>query len=138
MSQVYDMVTNEELNTLIAKMLGGIVLKIPLNLLNDLNNDYCDLEFNIIGEGVSPYYNTVADNEIIVNSDFKITLSNRVFSHLNYYLKFKYYILKGDINDSNEDIFNEKVVKLSVGDNYILFEDLPVYLSSDIDLILKE
>lgn len=118
---LYDVLTQNTINTLVYKMIGYIRLNSEINLLNDLSNEYCTLTLDL-GD------NTIAGEEVILEDDFKITLTDEIFNELNYYLTISYYELNPDIDERYDDILKTKTIELSSGENTITIEDYPVYL----------
>lgn len=79
----------------------------------------------------------MSGNEVIVTDSFTVKCNDLKFSHLDYYLKLGYYYLPADIDGSHiGEVLREKKVKLSSGNNTISFEDYPVYLQGDCELII--
>lgn len=118
---LYDVLSQNTINTLVCKMIGYIRLNSEIDLLNDISNEYCSLTLDL-GD------NVVAGDEVILEDDFKITLTDKIFNELNYYLTISYYELNPDIDERYNDILKTKTIELSTGENTIIIDDYPVYL----------
>ena len=104
MNNLYDEITQIDLNTLIYRMIDFIKFEVPLNLLTNLENKYCKIRFDLDDPSLSSKYNNiVSGDEIIIGNSFNINLSDLSFSTLKYYIQFDYYKLDTDINDSNNN-----------------------------------
>ena len=131
MNDLYDVLTQNTINTLIYKMIGYINFNNEINLLNNLSNEYCTLTLDLND-------NVIAGDEIILSDDFQVTLTNKLFNELNYYLTIFYYELTPDIDDRYDDILKTKTIELSNGVNTISITDYPVYLQPSARLEVKE
>ena len=74
MSNLYDEITQNDLNTIIYKMIDFIKLETPLNFLNDLTNSYCTLAFELDDPTLISKNNTISGDEIIVSNAFNVKL----------------------------------------------------------------
>ena len=139
MSNLYDEITQIDLNTLIYRMMDFIYFEVPLNLLNNLENKYCKIKFDLDDPALtSKYNNIVSGNEIIIENSCNINLSELTFSSFKYYVQFDYYKLDADIDNSNENIILHKEFQLTAGNNIIAFDDAPIYLLTDFKLVIRE
>ena len=139
MSNLYDEITQIDLNTLIYRMMDFIYFEVPLNLLNNLENKYCKIKFDLDEPALtSKYNNIVSGNEIIIENSCNINLSELTFSSFKYYVQFDYYKLDADIDNSNENIILHKEFKLTAGNNIIAFDDAPIYLLTDFKLVIRK
>lgn len=131
MSQLYEVLTQNTINTLIYKMVGYIKFNSEIDLLESLSNEYCTLELDLNN-------NIVSGREVIVENDFTVDLGEEIFNGLNYYLIIQYYVLNPDYDDRYNDILETREIKLSNGANTISFEEYPVYLQPTAVLEVRE
>ena len=129
--KLYGRLTREKLNSIVYVMLHNFHRKILLDL-NQLDNEYCILNFNLNG-------NQEAGDEYIITSSFLVNLTDAVYNNVDYYLRLYYYDLQdGDITNTHDyDTVKTKTVKLTAGDNTISFDEDLVYLQRQCDLIVK-
>ena len=128
---LYDTLTQKALNSIIYKMLNYISIVTTLNMFSNLVNDYCNLEFDFKG-------NDISGDEVIVTEDFLVTFTEREFTHLGYSLKLNYYYLPSDLDESHTgEVLKTVTIPLSEVDNVISFEEYPVYIQGDCELILE-
>ena len=128
---LYDTLTQKALNSIIYKMLNYISIVTTLNMFSNLVNDYCNLEFDFKG-------NDISGDEVIVTEDFLVTCTDREFTHLGYSLKLNYYYLPSDLDESHQgEVLKTVTIPLSEVDNVISFEEYPVYIQGDCELILE-
>ena len=125
-------ITQKYLNGLIYKIIDKVAFKYDLELTTPISNSkYYTLSIDLSN-------NIVSGDEIIVSEALSITLSDRFFDNLNYYLQVSYYELNPDINDNTENPLITKEQQLETGTNTVTFTNYPVYLQQDFKLIIKE
>ena len=128
---LYDTLTQNSLNSIIYKMLNYMSILTPLNLFDDLENEYIKLDVDFGS-------NIITGDEVIVTDEFTVSCSDLVFSHLDYSLRLQYYLLESDIDGNKSNDLKELIVPLSSGDNTISFDDYPVYLQGDCELLIRK
>lgn len=120
----------EKLNAMLLSLQQLLIIKNNSNFNED--NEFCKLIFETNNDFVN------AGNEYIIFNDINIEMSEPIFTIFDYFIVLKYYKLNADTNDADTSLLIEKEVKLVEGDNSISFEDYPVYLQNDFDLLLKK
>lgn len=139
MNNLYDEITQIDLNTLIYRMIDFIKFEVPLNLLTDLENKYCKIRFDLDDPAlISKYNNIVSGDEIIIENSFNINLSELTFNSFKYYVQFDYYKLDADINNSKDNVMLHKEFQVTAGNNVFTFDDAPIYLLTDFRLVIKK
>lgn len=122
-----------ELNSMLLNLQQVFTIKTILSV-EDSTNDYCNLGF----EFDEKQRNIQAGDEYLISSNFNIILSDPAFSIFNYYILLRYYKLDSDMDEEDVPVLLEKEFPLTLGDNVISFDDYPVYLQSEFDLLIRK
>ena len=125
-------ITQSELNTVLQNLQEILTIKNPLTI-EDTTNDYCNLSIE-----VATNHNIETGSEYIITEPFNIALSNPAFSIFDYFVMLKYYRLDPDLDESDVSMLLEKEVALTNGNNEITFDEYPIYLQEDFDLLIKK
>ena len=128
---LYDSISQSDLNDVIDLLLGNYHKEIGLSL-NDPVNGYCGLSFECTGVD--------AGDEFILNSDdvLRVFFSDARLANLGYSLRLFYYQLdKGDI-DGTQPYGDLQSVLVDLDDDVVVvpFTDDQVYLQKGFDLII--
>lgn len=126
-------ITQAQLNSILLNLQEILTIKHSLTLTNTLN-DFCELSFEM-GENKA---NVHSGDEYIILNSININLSELVFSIFNYSIVLKYYRLNSDMDNADTSFLIEKEFTLVEGDNEISFEEYPIYLQEDFDLLIKK
>lgn len=136
---LFDNLTQNSLNSIIFKMLNYMTINVPLNLFDDLNNEFIKLE--LFSNGISNFKKKIikSGEELLISDDLMVKCSDLAFTHLNYSLKLYYYYLPTDINGNHDgEVLKEMIVPLVEGENIINFEDYPIYLQNNCELLISK
>lgn len=126
-----EQITQNYLNGLIYKLIDKIKFEYDFDITTPISsNKYCTVSIDLAD-------NIISGDEIIVSEGITITLSDRFFNTLNYYIQVSYYELDPDINDNASNPLLTKEQKLNTGNNTLTFTKDPIYLQQDFKLIIK-
>ena len=129
---LYDSITQSDLNDVIDLLLNNYHKEFSLNI-DDSSNNYCTLEFDL-SEGVD------AGSEVIFNDgdELHISITDKRLALMGYTIRLYYYQLdKADYLDNKDyGVLNSFDVKLDSDIVDIPFTDNQVYLQKNFDLIL--